>query len=449
MKLRDYQQKILDKSRHLASMGLFMGTGTGKTYTSLCKFEEQPTKKLLVVSPKSVLTQWEANINEHFSHLRVLKFPKKNMTAVKKNEFIKENAQNFDVTIVNFEVLYKIEALYGIINPEWTIIIDESHRIKALGTRKSPVKQTKAALALGKQTPYKIILTATPTQGNYGGYIDLFTQLKFLGYYDGELRDFKYRYVKEQDMMLPGRPYPIKTIRGYRNTDELDNILANTCFRYTPKHGDYPPEHIKVDIERASSYAKTQREMVYKDIIFSNVSRKRIGLKTLTGGKISGLNEFGDRFTYEDNNKKIEWLKDFIKDTDEKLVIFYQYNVEKDLILELLDKLGKTYVVINGQTEDKYTEINEKEYDIAVGQFQAMSESIDGLQHISHIMIMYSMPESSLTYKQAIGRIDRIGQEKVPMYYYLVMEKTIDEAIYNMIEQKVEFSEEVLDKLDI
>jgi SNF2 family DNA or RNA helicase len=57
------------------------------------------------------------------------------------------------------------------------------------------------------------------------------------------------------------------------------------------------------------------------------------------------------------------------------------------------------------------------------------------------------MPESSLTYKQAIGRIDRIGQEKVPMYYYLVMKDTIDDKVYKLIEQKLDFSEKILDKL--
>ncbi len=33
------------------------------------------------------------------------------------------------------------------------------------------------------------------------------------------------------------------------------------------------------------------------------------------------------------------------------------------------------------------------------------------------------------------------------MYYYLVTKGTIESDIYNMIEQKVEFSEEVLNKL--
>jgi SNF2 family DNA or RNA helicase len=449
MILRPYQQEIIDKSRHLPALGLFMGTGTGKTITSLERFKLNPTPKLLIVCPKSVTTQWAGVINEHYPEYKVMEFPKSVKNSNQKNEFILENADKFDVVIVNFEILYKMESLLRVVNQSWTIIIDESHRIKSYGNKRSPVKQTRSAIRLSYLTPYKMILTATPTQANYGGFIDFYTQLHFLGYLDMSHADFKRRFVIEEDKMIRGRPYPIKVIAGYKNTEELEKTLGLTCFYYSPKLGDFPPEHIKVDIPRASSYARTRREMVYKDILLDNSARKRVGLKTLTGGRITGMNEFGERFHFDDNTKKIDWLKEFLEDTDETVTIFYQYNVEKDLILELLDKIGKTYVVINGQTEDKYSEINDKTYDVALGQYQAMSESLDGLQYKSHIMVMYSLPESSLTYKQALGRIDRIGQTKVPMYYYLVMEKTIDAQIHELIEQKIEFSEETLDKLKI
>ena len=48
-----------------------------------------------------------------------------------------------------------------------------------------------------------------------------------------------------------------------------------------------------------------------------------------------------------------------------------------------------------------------------------------------------------------IGRIDRIGQEFKPVYYHLVMERTIDDKIYEMVQNKVEFSEKDLDELNI
>ena len=104
---------------------------------------------------------------------------------------------------------------------------------------------------------------------------------------------------------------------------------------------------------------------------------------------------------------------------------------------------------INGATKDAYREINNKDYDVMLGQFQSASQSLDGLQKKCHIMIMFSMPESSLLYKQSLGRINRDGQEKVPMYYYLIMEKTIDVDIAEMIKNKIEFSEETLERIVI
>ena len=64
-------------------------------------------------------------------------------------------------------------------------------------------------------------------------------------------------------------------------------------------------------------------------------------------------------------------------------------------------------------------------------------------------MVFYSMPDSSLSYKQSLGRIDRIGQTQVPTYYHLIMENTIDETIYDMLKNKVEFSEKELNALSI
>ena len=189
--------------------------------------------------------------------------------------------------------------------------------------------------------------------------------------------------------------------------------------------------------------------MVYEDIILDNSARKRVGLKTLTGGRIQGYGEFKSdgKFVYDDNTAKIDWVRDFLQDTNEVVSIFYSYNVERDLLIELLEKLGKTYVVISGDTVNKYDTINNQEYDVVIGQYKAMSESLDGLQFKCHISILYSMPESSLTYKQSIGRIDRDGQKHQPMYYYLIMEKTVDADIYELIENKIEFTQKTLDNL--
>ena len=203
-----------------------------------------------------------------------------------------------------------------------------------------------------------------------------------------------------------------------------------------------------IDINVLKNYNKLLKERAYQEIIFDNVSAMRVGKKSLISGRVTGTNEFGERFNYDDNNEKASWLEEFLSNTDEPVSVLYCYNVEKDKIIEVCEKLNKKYIVINGEVVDKPAELR-KEFDVVIGQYAAFSESLDGLQYKSHLMVFYSMPDSSLSYKQSLGRIDRIGQTQVPTYYHLIMQDTIDEKIYDMLKNKVEFSEKELNALSI
>jgi SNF2 family DNA or RNA helicase len=443
--LRDYQNQILKELRHLPAPYFLMGTGTGKTLVSLARYEEEGKGKLLVICPKKIIGQWQETIENEFPGLNILKF-KANASSDNINKTIRY-AKDYDIIVLNYEILHKLDALFEVVNKKWTIILDEGHRIRNYGTPRKRIKVTDAVLNLGKLTYKKMILTATPTQSNYGGYIDYYSQLRFLGYMDMTFQEFNDRYVMIKNINYGTSPYPVKTIVGYKNEDELDDLLAVVSRRYVPKYGDFEPQHNKINLEQVPSYKKLLREEAYQNIMITNSMRKRIALKTLTSGTIYGQDMNNNHYSYVDNTSKIDWLEDFLSDTDEVVTIFYQYNVELEALKQLLAKLKKKYIVINGQTKDAVKQVQRTDYDVIIGQFQAMSESIDGIQHKSHIVVFLTMPESSLTYKQAIGRIDRIGQTKVPMYYYLVMKGTIDDKVYKLIEQKLEFSEKILDKL--
>lgn len=452
IELRDYQKQILKDLRYVPSIGLFMKTGSGKTITSLARFEENPTNNLLIICPQKIITQWWEVIEEH-TDIKPCKYPLK-ANAKKKDEIITNYLTNDFIrnycVVINFEILSKIDLDWAI-NENWTIVVDESHKIKNIGTERKPVIATKRCLELGELTPYKIILTATPTEKENGGYIDLYSQLKFLGYIDYSLAYFKNNFCYISKLQLPGMPFPIPKIVGYKMENietELKPILNTTCRYYAPKYGDYEPQMIEIKIPKASSYNKLVKDRTYKEIIFDNVSAMRIGKKSLIGGKVTGTNEYGDRFVYDDNDEKASWLEEFLSNTDDIVSVLYCYNVEKDKIIEVCEKLKKKYIVINGDVADKPKELK-KEFDVVIGQYQAFSESLDGLQYKCNLMVFYGMPDSSLMYKQSLGRIDRIGQTKVPTYYHLIMEGTIDETIYDMLKNKVEFSEKDLNEISI
>jgi SNF2 family DNA or RNA helicase len=445
--LRDYQEKILQELKHIPAPYFLMGTGTGKTIVSLARYERDGGGKLIVICPKKIIGQWQDNISFEFPDLRILKFK----SSANSNTIDKAllSSSTYDVVVLNYEMLHKLKSFNRVVNDKWTIILDEGHRIRNYGGIRTRVKVTEAVLKLGEKTTKKMILTATPTQSNYGGYIDYFSQLKFLGYEDRSYQEFYNRYTITKSINFGNSPYPVKTIVDYKNTDEIDDLLKKVARRYVPKLGDFEPQHTKVALDQVPSYKKVLREEAYGEIMITNTSRKRVSLKTLTSGTIYGQDMEGSHHQYLDNTSKMDWLEDFLSDTNEVVTIFYQYNVELEALKSLLAKLKKKYIVINGKTKDAVKEVKRTDYDVIIGQFQAMSESIDGIQHKSHIIVFLTMPESSLTYKQAIGRIDRIGQKKVPMYYYLVMKGTLDDKIYNLIEQKLDFSEEILDKLVI
>jgi superfamily II DNA or RNA helicase len=65
IKLRDYQQTILNETKHLPAIGLFMKTGSGKTLTALERYMMNGTPHLLVVCPQKIVTQWIDVIEKH------------------------------------------------------------------------------------------------------------------------------------------------------------------------------------------------------------------------------------------------------------------------------------------------------------------------------------------------------------------------------------------------
>lgn len=430
-----------------------MGTGTGKTLTSLELSTYNPTHHLLVICPYSAIEQWKINIKTHFSKYSVVDF-KKSWTSKKIDDYLRK--LRFDeptAIVINYDMIHRVDYIKNIVNNDWTIIADEIHRIKNYGTYTSPVKATHYLLDLGMKTIFKIGLTATPTQSEYGGYIDYYTQLKFLGYMDMSYNEFKKEYVVIEKEKIFGVPFPLERIKGYKNTDKIDSMLKNIARRYVPKYEDFEPQFNKVILERSKNYLKMCREKAYKKgdklIVLNNSARSRVAKKTMTTGVVYGMDMLRNRHAIEDNTIKLDWLEDFLKDTEETVVVFYSYNVELDSLEKLARKLGKKYIIINGYTPNKYELVNNGGYNLVIGQFRAMSEALDGLHLKSHIEVFFSMPESSMIYTQAIGRIDRIGQTLVPMYYFLVMEKTLDEVIINNIENKIEFSERTLELLEV
>lgn len=433
--LYDYQKHIVDDLKGFDQSALFMDVGTGKSITSLALYEQKliqtKCKKLLIICLCAKLNEWKHDCEKWFPFSKTIILDGKKKS---KNDFLKGN---FDIAIINFEKTWRTNDLF-IINSDFYIIIDESHKIK-----ESTTKVGKFMKQISVLTPYKCILTATP-MGN--GYIDLYNQLYFLGLLDMSLTLFKEKYCNEQIVYYPGMK-PFKKIIGYKDTTYLDSLINKYARYYERKiDDDLIPSEIVIPFELDKNYNKIARTRVYEDISLDKVSSKRLGLKSLCSGTIMGKalvdpNGNLDRL-YQLNTYKLDWVKSFLEDFKERVVIFYAFDHQRDQLYEMITKLKRPCAryCADYKEEDIF---NKNDNAVVLVQYKSGSTGIDWLKQ-SYVCIFYCLCDSYIDFYQAKGRINRVGQTKKPLYYILVTKgkNSADELNYNALKNKQDFNDD-------
>ena len=433
--LYDYQKKTVDDLKGFDSCGLFYDVGCGKSITSLALYEQKLVQKkcnkLLIVCLCAKINEWKCDCEKWFPFSKVIVLDNKKKS---KEDFL---YGNFDIAIINFEKTWRYEDL-RLINNKFYIIVDESHKIK-----ESTTKVGKFMQQISYLTPYKCILTATP-MGN--GYIDLYNQLYFLGLLGGTLTRFKENYCNEQLVYYPGMK-PFKKIVGYHHTEELD-LLINKYARYYERKIDDEliPSEIVIPFELDKQYNKIAKTRVYEDISLDKVTSKRLGLKSLCSGTIMGnalVDPNGDLHReYQLNTYKLDWVKSFLEDFNERVVIFYMFDHQRNQLHDMITKMKRP--VARYCAEFKEEDIfNENDNAVVLVQYKSGSTGIDWLKQ-SYVCIFYSLPDSYIEFYQAKGRINRVGQTKKPLYYLLVSKgsNSVDEMNYKALKNRQDFNDE-------
>lgn len=139
------------------------------------------------------------------------------------------------------------------------------------------------------------------------------------------------------------------------------------------------------------------------------------------------------------NENKKEKLKDIINSTEGRLIIFYNFNHEKEAIKSCIPK-DRPISYVNGELVDKEN-YNNADNSITLMQYQAGAKG-HNMQKANHL-IFYSPTEKCEDYMQSIKRIHRIGQEKPCFYYKLVVQDSIEEDIYKALERGEDYTNEL------
>ena len=376
--------------------------GLGKTYISSEKANTYPLK-ILVVCQKSKINDW----CEHFKSL--YGYDVYDLTKPKLiNDFIVRCDKC--VAVINYDLIWRRKELLKL--KDFTLVLDESSLINN--------EVTKRAKFILKMIPTNTILLSGSLCG--GKYEKLWSQMNLLGWDISK----KMYYAQYVDMKISDDGYPI--ITGYKNVDRLKRKMRDhgCVFMKSDEVLDLPTQNfIPVNIPESKEYKKFKKTgiIITKDY-------ELVGDTTLTKLLYSRM------LCGHYNVEKIKAFKDLIDSTDDRLIVFYNFNDELEVLKSAVE--DKPISIINGQTKD-LTAYENSYNSVTFVQYQAGSAGLN-LQKANK-MIYFTPPLSCEHWMQSAKRIHRIGQEQACFYYQLVC--GIEQRIYNTLSMRKDYTDKL------
>lgn len=128
-----------------------------------------------------------------------------------------------------------------------------------------------------------------------------------------------------------------------------------------------------------------------------------------------------------------------ILENNNKVIVFYNFDYELDLLREICEQEKFTYAEWNGHKHEPIPISDEWVYLV---QYTAGAEGWNCVE--TNVILFYSQNYSYKVMEQASGRIDRLNTSFKDLYYYhLKSNSDIDRAISNSIKKKKKFNEKI------
>lgn len=368
----------------------------------------------MVICQKSKIDDWIEHFRAFYSNYAIFDLSNK-------TEF--DHFKNYGSTypkyvgVINYDLIFRRPELLKIRFD--TVLLDESSMIK-----NDSAKRTKTILKL--QTDNVVLLSGTPTGGKYE---ELYSQLKLLGWKISKTQYWT-EFIKTRTINAGGFKIPIVT--GYKNVGRLKRKMREYgCnFLKTDEVFDLP-EQTFTDVK--VSAAKEYKQFC-KDKIIQINGRELIGDTTLT--QMLYCRQLCGAYAAE----KIKALGDLIESTNDRLIIFYNFNNELEAIKDICKQFKRPFSQVNGNTKDLGAYDKHADSVTAI-QYQAGAMGLN-LQKANKI-IYFAPPLSSELYEQSKKRIHRIGQERPCFYYRLICKNSIEVKIYEVLEQRKDYTEKL------
>lgn len=407
MKLFPHQDRALNDTYKHNRVAYYLDMGLGKTFVGSEKMWELNTPYNLLICQKSKIDDWKEHFEQHYDY-KVIVFDKQRMEEIPEES----------VLIVNYERAWRRDELLKLNN--FTLMLDESSKIK-----NDKSKQTKFILRLNAENV--ILLSGTPTGGKYE---ELWSQLHLLGWKINQKLFLKQFVVQEWD----DRNSKYK-ITGYKNVERLKAKLKQygAVFMKTEEVFDLPETtDVKVKIPGTKLYKEFKKHHIVEIgeelLIGDTPAAKKLYLRQLAG-------------SYNEN--KLQYVKDLVESTNDRIIIFYNFKKEYEALVELIEKPIST---VNGDLKD-LSAYEKFENSVTLIQYQAGAMGLN-LQK-SNKIVYFTLTDKSELFEQSKKRTHRIGQERPCFYYYLLTDGSIEWRMLDVLKERKDYTDALFEKEEI
>lgn len=433
--LRDYQQIGFRWMARLSDWGagacLADDMGLGKTIQSIAmllyKAKRGPS---LIISPASVLLNWQTEIGKFAPSLNVLIV---NM-ADDRAAMIKR-AEAYDVVLCTYGLLVTESVILS--EKKWNIsVLDEAHTIKNKET-----KTSKAAMLLNAD--FRLILTGTPIQNHLGEIWNLFQFINpgLLG----SLEQFTAKFIT-----------PIVQYENKEVQKRLKKLISPFLLRRTKTEVlDELPEKTEILKEIQLSDA---------ELAFYELHRRETE-NSLKSGAINPIQALGEITKLRQaacnprlvdagamlKSSKLETFLDIVSDliiNNHRALVFSQFTSHLALVRECLDAEKIDYLYLDGSTNVKERARLVKSFQTGEQPLFLISLKAGGLglnltaaDYVIHLDPWWNPAIED----QASDRAHRIGQQRPVTVYRLIAKNTIEEKILRLHATKKDLADSLLE----
>ena len=193
---------------------------------------------------------------------------------------------------------------------------------------------------------------------------------------------------------------------------------------------------VPIKVDRHTTRKRVKVKCDFNKEVYSDIAQKRWNIYTRE--PIKNAPELLSTLRHSVNADKdrifhAKWLADM----HDKVIIFYNFDYELEILRTMAQGLDKPYSEWNGHLHEPIPDADEWLYLV---QYTSGAEGWNCTE--TDTMIFYSLNYSYKIVEQAEGRIDRMNTPfKELTYFYLVSDSSIDKSIEQSVESKKIFNQ--------